>query len=239
MPRGRPGLGLALAVLALVVGTGCRVDVAVGVRVDRDGSGRVTASVLFDQAAALHLGDPVEQPRVADLEAAGWEVEGPVARPGGGQEVRAVKPFASPAAATRAVEELTGPAGPFRSFRVAQDRSFLKTRTALTGTVDLSGGLEAFADPRLRQQLAEAGADLATIEGQLGQTAGEALHFEVRSQLPGQTRAWTPALGQTLEVRASAESWNRSRIALLAVAVASGLALVAVLARRSRRVTWG
>jgi hypothetical protein len=222
-----------------VLGTGCRVDVAVGVQVERDGTGQVTASVLFDQAAAAHLVEGADRLRVDDLEAAGWRVEGPVARSGGGQEVRAVKEFDSPAAATRAVEELTGPAGPFRSFRVTQERSFLKTRTALTGTVDLSGGLDGFADPALRQQLAAAGADFATIERQLAEPAAQAFRFQVRSELPGQARSWAPALGQVVEVSTSVESWNRTRIAFLVVAVGSAVALVAVLARRSRRVTWG
>ena len=225
--------------MAVVLGTGCRVDVAVGVQVGRDGTGQVTASVLLDQAAAAHLVEGAEQPRVADLEAAGWQVEGPVARTGGAQELRAVKRFDSPAGATRAVEELTAPGGPFRSFRLSQQRSFLKTRTAVTGTVDLSGGLDGFADPALRDQLAAAGGDFATVERQLGVPAAEAIHFEVKAELPGRARTWRPALGETVEVGTSVESWNTSRIAFLAVAVASGLALLAVLVSRSRRVTWG
>ncbi|HEX2063941.1 MAG TPA: hypothetical protein VHE80_05935 [Acidimicrobiales bacterium] len=230
---------MLLAGVAVLLGTGCRVDVAVGVEVGRDGTGQVTASVLLDQAAAAHLVEGAERPRVGDLEAAGWRVEEPVARTGGGQELRAVKRFESPAGATRAVEELTGPGGPLRSFRLSQERSFLRTRTALTGTVDLSGGLDGFADPALREQLAAAGADFATIERQLGEPAVEAFHLEIRSELPGQARTWTPALGQVVDVRTSVESWNTSRIAFLVVAMASGLALVAVLVSRSRRVTWG
>ncbi len=206
-------------------------------RAERDGSGQVRATVALDPAAAAVAPDLADQLRVEDLEAAGWRVEAPPPDKDGRRQLQAVKSFSSPEGAARAVEELAGPAGPFREFALAQDRSFFKTRTRLAGTVDLSGGLEAFIDPGLRQQLA--GADVATIERQLGVTAAEAFRFEVEARLPGQARTWPVELGQLQEVRAAVEAWNTPRIVFLLLALASGLALVVVLVRRSRLVTWG
>ena len=243
---------MALAVLALASLAGCQVDTTVGIDARADGSGVVRVVVALDRAAAAQVPDLAQQLRVDDLEAAGWRVEEPVPREGGGVEIRARKAFRSPAGAARVVEELGGDGGPFRRFRLTRDRSFLRTRTALSGTVDLSSGLAAFSDPVLTERLGGSplGVDPAVVERQLGVALSQVFAFKVAVRLPGEVESnaparegggpvWLPELGQTLTLEADAEAWNASSLLFAAVAVVAGTALLAVLVRRSRRLSWG
>ena len=61
--------------------------------------------------------DLAHQLRVDDLRAGGWQVVGPRKESDGLTWVRASKPFADPAEAERIVADLSGPTGPFHSFR--------------------------------------------------------------------------------------------------------------------------
>lgn len=207
------------------------------------------AVVTLDRAAAAQVPDLAGHLRVEDLRAAGWEVEGPAPTAGGGARLRASKPFSSAAGATRAIEEL---GAPLRGLRFSRDRSVWRTRSSLRGTVDLSDGLDAFSDPALTERLGGPGLGLdpAELERDLGRPAADVFGFEVVARLPGQiesnapaTRAGAPAwpvrLGETVSVSASSEAWNVVNVALVAVSVLAGLALVVVLVRRSRAVSWG
>ncbi len=208
-------------------------------RIVRELDAQPLGDLLWRPPQLEPLGDLAGQPRVEDLRAAGWRVDDPSETDGGGRRLRAAKSFASPAGAGPVVEELTGVGGPLRQFRLTQTRSFFKTRTALVGLVDLSTGVDGLADPGLRQQLAAAGVDAPTLERQLGVRLADVFRFEVEARLPGRSRTWTPRLGETVEVEASVEAWNTTRITAGVVALASALALVVVLVRRSRFVTWG
>jgi hypothetical protein len=229
-----------LAVLGVVLLAGCQVDTAVEVRAGAGGRGQVRATVTLDRAAAAQVPDLARQQRVEDLQQAGWRVQGPKTRDDGGMELRAAKGFSSPADATRVVEELAGADGPFRQFRLGRRRSLLKTRTSFSGTVDLSAGLDGFADPALRQRLGGSVVDAAALERQLGISLPQVFRFKVVADLPGHVkgnavgggRVWEPKLGQTLTLEATAEQWNLASLAFGAVAVASAVALAVVLLRR-------
>ena len=245
--RGHWCTKVGVGLLGVVLLTGCRVQTAVEVDVRSDGSGQVRATLTLDRAAAAQVPDVARHRRVDDLEAAGWRVEEPKTTEGGGVELRATKGFSSPDAATRVVDELAGANGPFRQFRLSHRRSLLKTRTAFSGTVDLSAGLEGFSDPALRERLGGPLVDGATLEHQLGRPLGEVFTFRVRADLPGnaQTNAvgggevWEPKLGETLILEATAERWNLARLGFAALAVVSGMALVVVLLRRPSVVPEG
>ena len=233
------GRRLALAGLALLALSGCQAHLKVEVRARTDGSGQVRAAVILDKEAAAQVPDLARQVRVDDLEEAGWRVEGASSRNDGGSQMQAVKSFRSPAGAARALEELSGPKGPFRDFSLTVDRSYLETRTALRGTVDLSQGLEGFSDDVLAQRLSSSGlgkplgVDLATVERQLGVPLREAFRFEVVSRLPGEEpTVWRPELGRRMQLEATTRRWNGERIAAGAVAVLAGLSLMVVLVRR-------
>ena len=244
---------LAVVAGALVLLAGCRVGVSVEVEAGTGGAGHVRATVTLDREAAAQVPDLARQLRVDDLEAAGWEVDGPRPAPGGGVRVRASKPFASAAGAALALEELAGgPPGPVSSLRLEVDRGAWKTRTSLKGTVDLSRGLAVLGDQELAERLGgpTLGLDPAAVERDLGRRLDEVFVFELVGDLPGRvtsnapTRrdgaaAWPAPLGGTVSVQASSEAWNPLNVALGVLALVSGLALVAVLVRRSRAVSWG
>lgn len=237
---GRHRLRVVLAGAAILLG-GCRADVTVAVRATAEGGGDVSATVSLDKEAAEQVPDLGEQLKVEDLKAAGWRIEGPAPAAGGRTELRAVKAFASPAEATRLFQELTGPSGPFGSLRLTRDRALLKTRTSLTGTVDLAGGLEAFSDEVAREKLGglPLGIEPAKLEAELGKPLADVFGFRLTADLPGGTGgdgsgAWEIRLGQATAVNASAEQWNLSTVAAGATSAVSGLALLAMLARRRR-----
>lgn len=187
--------------------------------------------MVLDKEAAAQAPNLAQDLRLDDLDAAGWKVKGPSRSDDGEFRVEAVKSFATPAGAGPVVEELGGPKGPFRDFRLQVERSFLETRTSVDGTVDLSGGLEGFSDEVLTQRLGSPlGVDVATVERQLGRPLREMFRVEVGARLPGEApRVVTPALGQRVELSASAKRVNVERIAAAVVAVVAGLALLAVL----------
>ena len=232
--RGAARFSLALGGLSLVLLAGCDARLAVEIDAGPDGNGEVKASVVLDERAAAQVPDLERLLRVDDLEEAGWRVEGPTRRDDGGIRVQAVKSFRSPTGAARAMAELSGPEGPFRDFRLEVDRSYLLTRTALLGTLDLTRGLESFSDEVLAQRLGSPlGVDTKTVERQLGKPLGEAFHVEVVARLPGeQARVWSPALGERVQVAASGTRLNGERIAFGVIALAAGVALLVVLARR-------
>ena len=213
------------AAAALLLLAACKVDTTVDVELGAGGTGRIRATVVLDREAATRVPDLGRQLRTDDLRAAGWLVEGPEKTDGGGVRIEAVKRFRTPAEATRVIEELAGPDGPFRHFQLERDRSFLRTKTAFSGRVELGPGLEVFSDDDLRERLGGSafGVDPA------------AFTFTVVARLPGaEPRMWHPILGERLELTATAEQWNVRTIVSAAVSALAAVALLVVLLRRRR-----
>lgn len=239
---GSPSVGLAapgrlqmvFAVLALLLLAGCEARLNVDVTAHSGGGGEVRASLVLDKEAAAQVPDLAQDLRLSDLEKAGWKVDGPSPRDGGEVEIEAVKSFAAPDGVGRAVEELSGPRGAFRNFRLDMDRSFLETRTSLDGTIDLSSGLEGFSDEVLRQRLGSPlGVDVATLERQLGKPLAEVFRVTVAARLPGEApTVVTPRLGQRVQLTAAARRLNVDRIVSSSLAVVAGTALLVVLLLR-------
>jgi hypothetical protein len=220
-PRSRALLG-ALALLLL---TACHVDIGVGVDVHDDGTGTVRATVTLDGDAAQRVPDLANQLRVDDLRNAGWRVDTPKSLKDGSMVVQAARGFRTPAEASRIVAQLNEPNGPFRRFRLERTRSFLKTTTRFTGTVDLSRGLASFSDPQLDRQLGGGtfGVDQAQLERQAKAALDRVFTVTVAVRLPGPTTSnsaraasngavWRPRLGEKAELVASASQWNVQRI---------------------------
>lgn len=237
--------GLLGAVAALFLLAGCKVETTVGIHADADGTGRVRVEVALDGDAVQRVPDLAKQLRVDDLRAAGWQVDEPQKTDDDGLTVEAEKRFRTTAEASQVVEEVSGPAGPFRHFELQRDRSFFKTKTAFAGTVDLSGGVEAFGDDALRERLGGSplGFDPAGLEQQLGTALSRIFEFRVVARLPGDVESnaptssdngavWRPVLGERVLLEATAERWNVRNIGAAAVSLAAAVALVVVLARR-------
>jgi len=239
---------LLLGAAALVLLSACQVTTAVGVDAKADGSGRVLATITLDKDAFTQVPDFASRLRVDDLRKAGWIVNGPLPTKDGGVRVVASHPFATPVELGAVMDELSGANGPFRDFRVTRQRSLFKTRVTFRGRVDLARGLASFSDPTLRQRLggSDLGFDPADLERRIGRALNQIFRFQVQARLPGSVQSnapvragngaqWTPALGEQVTLQATSESWNRGNVAAAAVALAAGLALVAVLAVRLTR----
>src|SRR5581483_9933645 len=99
----------------------------------------------------------------------------------GGRVVTATRPFRGGTDFGRAMSEL---GTPFAGFTLNRTRSFFRTRTAVSGAVDLRRGIEAFGDARLTGQLG-AGLGLQTDD----QAAlRQALRFQLTVRVPGASK---------------------------------------------------
>ena len=228
---------LLLVAAAALLGGGCRVDVAMDVRVEDDGSGRVEVVVALDRDAARRVPGLEDQLVVDDLEDAGWEVTGPDRVGGGGVEVRAAKGFRSLDDLGQVIAEVSGPDGPLSDLVVERDRAAFGATWRVRGQADLREGLEAFGDAGLRERLGGSsfGVDEAELERAAGRPLAEAVRFRVTADLPGGGASWSPRLGERTPLRADSRTWEPSRLGLLAVAVVLGLGAAAMLLVRPRR----
>jgi hypothetical protein len=239
------GLRAAFGALVLVaVLAGCRVQTEVTIDVADDGSGVVAVGVGLDPDATSRVPGLDEVLRLDDLTAAGWEVEGPQVEDDGHTWVRASKPFADPDGLAVVLAEVTGPDGPFQGFALTEDRLLARTTYELTGTVDLSGGLEAFTDEELAALLGgePLGASVEELEAQLGEPLADVFTMDVAVSMPdGTESSWQPAFtdAEPTAIEASATVWRPDTLALAGVAVLAALLLllIAVVAplRRLRR----
>lgn len=236
----------ALALLLLVVATaGCEVRTEVGVEVDDDGSGTVTVGVGLDDDAMSRVPGLEQELRLDDLRATGWEISEPTPEADGFTWIRGSKRFATPEQAAVVLAEVAGENGPFRDFVVTRERSFARTSYGFAGTVDFTGGLEAFGDEALAAALdgEPLGEDVAAIEERIGQAIDEAFTFRVAVRLPGDLSSsnapteadngavWEPRLSEAgpIQLSASSEVVRTRTIALVVLAGVAGLAAVAVL----------
>jgi len=227
----------------------CRVDVEVGIDAEADGSGRVRVEILADKevASAVDLSAGV---RVDDLKQAGWKVDGPSPQPDGGVRVVATKPFTDAEGARLAVEELTGPDGPFQGFRLERTRSFARTTTRFSGTVDFARGIEAFGDPGVKEALggSDVGVDLARLEQVLNGPVDRAVGVRVALRLPGDVESnapqqsdngarWELPLRDRVDLTAESSAWNIANLAgaFLALVAAGGLVFLFTTRGRSLR----
>jgi hypothetical protein len=225
------------AVLFLLLG-GCRVDAVVEVDVSGSG-GSVTTLFRLDREAVAILGGSVGQGlQTSDLERVGWEIEPVRVRPDGGAEVEARKAFHRASDLGVVMEELAGPEGPLRGFRLDRDRSFTKSRYRLRGTADLGpagSAVSGFANsPELPGRLRAAGVDPDRVAELLAGRAAEGFAVHVVTKLPGRTESWTLDPGsppQAIDLASSVD--DRLRPTLLVVAV--GLAAVAGFRLRRRQ----
>ncbi len=211
----------------------CRVDTRVDLVVRADGSGGVGVTVVLDREAVAEIGDLASELRIADLQATGWEVEGPVEIDDGAWQVHAAKPFGTVEEAERVLAEVGPPVG---GLRVDRGRSFLRTTTTVEGVLDLAGGLAAFGDAELTESLGGLpfGVDDAELERRIGSPPADAVGFEVAARLPGDDdrAVWSPRLGEQLAVEADAQRLNRINIGAAVLAFLFAAAFVASWRRR-------
>ena len=141
------GCRTALLVAALtVLAAACRVDTAVVVDIDDDGSGVVTVVFTADADAVARVPELAEGMRLDDVRDAGWTVDGPFSRSDGGVEVRAVKAFESASQLPAVLAEIAGEDVIFSEVVLKQTRSFAQSDYEFDIVVDPTPPIEAFSD---------------------------------------------------------------------------------------------
>ena len=134
----------------MVASTACKVSGSVSIDLAQDGSGTVTVDAVLDREAVERLGDPDEQIRTDDLEAAGW-TRSPTVRRGDDTVVSVSKRFRSPDDLDVVLGEVGG--ATFDGFEAHVEDGFARTTWSVRGTVRVTGDLASFADDRLAAAL--------------------------------------------------------------------------------------
>ncbi|MGH9004633.1 MAG: hypothetical protein ACRDYV_16025, partial [Acidimicrobiia bacterium] len=137
------------------------------------------------------------------------------------------------------VEELAGPEGPLRGFRLDRARSLTRVRYRLTGGIDLERPgevLSGFAnDPALAGRLEAAGVDAGRVGELLAQRAEEGVGLAVAVDLPGEEPVRFEARpGARVGVAAASTVPDRVRPLLLVLAGLLAVAALVVLIPRRR-----
>lgn len=180
-----------LAVLCLVLLTGCQTAATVIVDLHADGSGVVRVQVVLDAQAVAKVGNLSETLSVDDLKKVGWTMSGPgpanrvirkagasavgggatrtIGYPAGSIGIVLSRHFANVAQANMILASLSGPEGPLRDVRLTRSTTFSATKLSATGTVDLSKGFETFGDAPLSKALG--GHSLTEVAGGLSGSA--------------------------------------------------------------------
>jgi len=178
-----------MAMCALVLVAGCRVDARVDVDVDADGSGSITVTVVADADVVTAAPGLVEDLALDDVVAGGWTVDGPDEVDGGGLRLELTHAFGTVDEATVLLRSLNGAGGPLQDVGVARVVTDDEVTTTLTGSLRVDGGVGAFTDPEL---LAAIGAvpyahDIAAA----GLSPDQAIGLGLTVDLPGSVDATT------------------------------------------------
>ena len=254
MTPARVTRAVALVAACLLLSS-CRVDTDVSLRVNPNGSGRVSVPVTAD-AAVVKAAPALKSHVVADdLVAAGWDMNGPKETKDGGLTVTFSRGFATPAEATVLLSQVNGPRGPLKNLVLERTGKDSNSTFTLTGTLEVNGGLEAFADDAAIKLLD--GAPYADQVRNSGLDLGKIVAIRFAAGLPGKvidttgtvagsTVTWrVPTDGTPTDVTTSTNNVdiasNVARVArwlvglLAAVWIAGTLVLVAMVAARRAR----
>ena len=247
------GCRMALLVAALtVLAAACRVDTAVEVNIDDDGSGAVTVVLTADADAVARVPELAGGLRLDDVRDAGWAVDGPISRSDGGVEVRAVKDFESASQLPAVLAEIAGQDVIFSEVVLEQTRSFAESAYRFDAVIDPTPPIEAFSDGALadifdgqpfgrplEDLIAEAGRPQDSLGLQFSVTlldSGEALAsstgYATQEEAPvlaepeieGSTATWRFSYGDP-EVRIGASNTVKDTLAPLWLNIARAAAL--------------
>jgi hypothetical protein len=151
VPRKSPLLRFGLVALALGVLLGaCKVEADITVSVKNDGSGSINIVATADADIIKEVPDLAEDLNFDDLDA-GWVISGPEKTSDGGLTVSLTHEFANPAEANKLLALLNGPQGPFKDLKLTRTGKSNKSTFGLSGTVEVNGGLSAFADAKVME----------------------------------------------------------------------------------------
>lgn len=246
---------VAVAIVGALLLGACRLDLAVDVAIEPDGTGVVTVTAVADTELVARVDGLADALVFDDALAAGWDITGPEATPDGGLDVTLAHPV-SGHQELAAVLASIGP--PFTDMRAARTTADGQTTNAIDGTLVLPNGYESFADADLLA--AVGGLPFGDEFAAVGVAPPDAMSVTFTVSLPGElveatgneveqdVFAWEApldgssvrAFAQTVQRPATGGSWAEplatgALIALVAwVAFAAGVIIVVVLARQAR-----
>lgn len=237
-------LRVLLVVGAVLAGAACELRADIDLTVEDDGSGEVQVAIALDEDGVAENPDLLGELDFTDLEATGWEVDGPAEAADGFTRVTIRHDFGSPEEVAGLIEEVAGESGPIRDFELVREDAFAETRYRFEGVVDFGSGVEDLTDdPALAEALEADPVEL--IEERLGRAVDQVLGFQVAVRLPGDVDSnapteasdgvvWRPSVSEreTVELRASSSLRRSDRIVWLLVAGAAGFAAVLTVAIR-------
>lgn len=176
--------------------TGCRLEVAVDVELEADGSGQVRLEVTADRALTDALPPGAELLIWDDARAAGWEVSGPDPTADGGRQVRLHRRFISMEDLGSALDRI-GPFVSVESLRrtatvdgdtASEIRTELRLRAGLPEG-DRLDGFAAFSDPDLDAVMG--GRPFAEDLAASGATPFTSMGLQIRLRAPGELESTT------------------------------------------------
>ena len=174
-------LRLVALLSCLLVLSACRLDVTVDVVMEPDGTGVVTVAAVADAELVERLPDLVDDLRLDDAIANGWQVEGPTLRQDGGADIELTHAFSSAAELANVLTSIGPPLSPMAAARnEGEDGQIVN---ALNGSLQLAGGYGAFADAEL--VTAVGGQPFAEEIAEASTPIEQAMSFTYRVALPG------------------------------------------------------
>ena len=182
-------LRLSAVIASAVVLSACRVDTAIDLRVDPDGSGKVRVTVTADADVVARAPNIAGDLRLDDLKAVGWKVNGPSSTETGGLEITLERPFDGPAEASAILAQVNGARGPLHDAVLSRSGSDTNSTWTLTGRLEVKGGLETFADDAAIALLG--GAPYAEDVAASGLDLGDAVGIVFNARLPGSVDSTT------------------------------------------------
>ena len=180
-------LGVSLALVVTLAA--CRVESVVTLNVKPNGSGTVAVVSTANAAVVAAVPNLTEQLAFDDLEAAGWDISDFATTDEGELQVRVSKGFNTPEEATAILNQLSAEFGPFRNMSLTREGKDTDSTWTLNGEMQVTGGLNAFADSALVDLIG--GAPFEDALAKSGQDIGQAVGISFKAMLPGEVVSTT------------------------------------------------
>ena len=188
------------SIAACLLLASCRVDTGISLEVKPNGSGTVTVTVTADAAVVAAAPTLRTDVRADDLVAAGWKMTGPEETEDKGLTVSFSRGFDTPEEATVLLSQVNGGRGPLKNMVLARTGKNSNSTFTLTGTLEVNGGLEAFADDAAIKLLG--GAPYEDQVSNSGLDLGKVVGIEFAASMPGKVVSTTgTATGSTVTWR--------------------------------------
>ena len=167
----------------------CRVDTTVSLKVERNGSGTIDVVVTADKDIVQQVPKLSTDLNFGDMTKVGWKVVGPTSTKDGGLQVSLSHNFVNEVEATTLLAQLNGNRGPFREVKVVREGKSRDSVWKLTGRLEVTGGLQAFADDQLLQVVGATPYEQTVKDA--GLDLGKAVGLTFDATLPGDIKSTT------------------------------------------------